>query len=84
MVRFDIGSDRLGPWRRQRRTISTKGSNMVSKLQPEARGPTGPVWELTSLCWLAVVVCGLYVLSARLTFRFLRPMGLLYFGRRLE
>ena len=52
---------------------------MVSKLQPEARGPTGPVWELTSLCWLAVVVCGLYVLSARLSLSLLTPDGVAVF-----
>jgi integral membrane sensor domain MASE1 len=52
---------------------------MVSKLRPEARGPTGPVWELTSLCWLAVVVCGLYVLSARLSLSLLTPDGVAVF-----
>src|SRR4051812_25886381 len=52
---------------------------MMLTLRANMPNVTEPAWGWISLGWLAVVVCGLYVLSARLSLSLLTPDGVAVF-----
>ena len=52
---------------------------MVLKLQPASHSATEPAWGWINLSWLGLVVCGLYILSARLSLSLLTPDGVAVF-----
>src|SRR5512139_4101066 len=58
--------------------VLEKGDMMLS-LRATTPSATEPAWGWISLGWLAVVVCGLYVLSARLSLSLLTPDGVAVF-----
>ena len=54
-------------------------AEMMLTLRANMPNVTEPAWGWISLGWLAVVVCGLYVLSARLSLSLLTPDGVAVF-----
>jgi PAS domain S-box-containing protein len=54
---------------------------MLQNLQAQARraDAADPAWRWVSLSWLAVVVCGVYILSAKLSLSLLTPQGVAVF-----